>query len=872
MRIDAPIFTGSFSLNGSTLGSLTSVATTGSNTFLGGQSATSFAGDQLTANDRAYLKRIDGIAGTTIEVIAPISASAGITGSTNFDTIVNKPTLVSGSSQVIDILSSLNSATASFTPRISNLESKSSSVDISISNINSVTASNIARLSNLETKSASVDISITNINSFTASNANTSLNLKTGSYATTGSNTFYGTQVFSGSVFIATDLIVQGSSSIQYISASSVSIGTNIVNLNTANPAVRYAGISVQDSGSATGVTGSMLWDSTCNRWIYSNPSGVGYSGGIIMSGPRAATFGQETTLTCNYVAKSGGGDHLYDSCIIDDGTTICVKGNFVGTGTACFASDLILAATNGNIYGGTAAGSSIISNIGGQTYARFYGATHATTPNVTAFVNAGSTSLTISACGNVGIGSSSPAELLEVSGSLKIGNLKIQNSDGGRIGFNRNTSTGAIYNCCYSAFQINGAYANSNYLDFQNYNSSGSYIGGFVLNNGNVGICTSSPATLLANTSTRPANADGLSIHLYGLDWAVNGQGYAATIWNTSATTTNYNAGLLVRICSTDVTDRILDLESGGVNRFRMLGTGAATFNGNVTVTNNNWLNFTDSAATARNILTLASNNNLYLQYRAGCNFYLRDTDGNLRLTIDSSGLTTFACSVGIGSSPTAQGLTIYQGGGDKRIMLELNRPNSAGLQSAIQFTVGGSIMVGQIQHEYAASNQNHMSFSLRNSGGSTIVPLWLQNSGNVGIGTCNPNSTLDVNGCINSSYGIITSNGVITKSVAGTMQGVTATYFDFPTYDDAGTGQMLEIKAFFDHYYNWNYGAHYYVYLTSRDSNTQALTMFSCGTGNGGSWMAYKTSSTNLRVCKVAGSYGGGGAYWIQVTGKQP
>jgi hypothetical protein len=33
---------------------------------------------------------------------------------------------------------------------------------------------------------------------------------------------------------------------------------------------------------------------------------------------------------------------------------------------------------------------------------------------------------------GNVGIGTNSPAELLEVSGSLKIGNLKIQNVNGG--------------------------------------------------------------------------------------------------------------------------------------------------------------------------------------------------------------------------------------------------------------------------------------------------------------------------------------------------------------------------------------------------------------------------------------------------------
>ena len=201
-------------------------------------------------------------------------------------------------------------------------------------------------LVNLESKSASVDISITNINSFTASNANTSLNQLTGSLTTTGSNTFYGTQVFSGSVFIATDLIVQGSSSIQYISASSVSIGTNIVNLNTATPSVRYAGISVQDSGSSAGITGSMLWDSLCNRWIYSNPSTIGYSGGLLMSGPRATTLGSETTLTCNYIAKSGGGDHLYDSCIIDDGTTVCVNANLKGSGTACFGNSITTTST----------------------------------------------------------------------------------------------------------------------------------------------------------------------------------------------------------------------------------------------------------------------------------------------------------------------------------------------------------------------------------------------------------------------------------------------------------------------------------------------------------------------------------------------
>jgi hypothetical protein len=186
------------------------------------------------------------------------------------------------------------------------------------SSIHPFTASTNNRLDSIETISAS---NISRLNS---------LEEKTGSLATTGSNTFYGIQTFSGSLYVQDNLIVQGSSSLQNITASAVSIGTNIVYLNTDTPAVRFAGLTVQDSGSSAGVTGSMLWDSLCNRWIYSNPSTIGYSGGMLLSGPRAATLGTETTLTCNYIAKSGGGDHLYDSCIIDDGTTTCIKNNLV--------------------------------------------------------------------------------------------------------------------------------------------------------------------------------------------------------------------------------------------------------------------------------------------------------------------------------------------------------------------------------------------------------------------------------------------------------------------------------------------------------------------------------------------------------------
>jgi hypothetical protein len=242
----------------------------------------------------------------------------------------------------------LTSYTASADAKISTLQSFTASVGTTntftasassrLSSIETITASNIGRLNAIETITSSNVARLNSIETITSSNIArlNSLEIKTGSLATTGSNTFIGNQIISGTVYIQDNLVVQGSSSLQNITASAVSIGTNIVQLNTATPGVRYAGISVQDSGSSAGITGSMLWDSLCNRWIYSNPSTIGYSGGMLLSGPRASTLGSETTLTCNYIAKSGGGDHLYDSCIVDDGTTVCINANLKGTGTAC--------------------------------------------------------------------------------------------------------------------------------------------------------------------------------------------------------------------------------------------------------------------------------------------------------------------------------------------------------------------------------------------------------------------------------------------------------------------------------------------------------------------------------------------------------
>lgn len=100
---------------------------------------------------------------------------------------------------------------------------------------------------------------------------------------------------------------------------------------------------------------------------------------------------------------------------------------------------------------------------------------------------------------GNVGIGTTSPSEKLDVAGSVRIGNMKLQNANGGRIGFNRNTANGAIYSSSYSAFQINGASSGIDYLSFEAYNSSGTFQSQMVYtSSGNLGIGTASPSALL--------------------------------------------------------------------------------------------------------------------------------------------------------------------------------------------------------------------------------------------------------------------------------------------------------------------------------------------------------------------------------------
>ena len=448
MRIDSAIITGSFSVNGDTFNDLGSYSTTGSNTFVGNQS-----------------------------IVGAVSASA-FTGSINYTNITNVPTLVSGSEQIVSILSPLNSFTASN----STTNTFTSSTTARLNSIETISASNIARL--------------------------TSLEAITGSLATTGSNTFIGTQTITGSLFISSNLIVQGTSSLQNITASAVSIGTNLINLNTANPAIRYAGLSIGDSGSVGG-SGSFLYDSVQDEMIFVHRgASTVVTSSVVLMGPQTFdNIGSETYPTLNIVQKGTGNEHLGDSCIFDNGTTTCIKNNLITTGTSCFGGT-ICANVNSNTFGNaSSAGRAIVVQASSTNQAIQFkncwggdGTLYAC-GNATAFhygFNTYSCSdvVFIANGGNVGFGCNNPGYTIDVNGNAHFrtdgGTMLIESTQPTNqstlkviqcsTGGNGNTDQGLVV-------QTNAGDGTSNIAHFYDYNSGNPCSRLVIKRNGNIGL-----------------------------------------------------------------------------------------------------------------------------------------------------------------------------------------------------------------------------------------------------------------------------------------------------------------------------------------------------------------------------------------------
>ena len=272
-----------------------------------------------------------------------------------------------------------------------------------------------------------------------------------------------------------TNAVVSGSG-VLYLSGSKVSI-------NSSTGAV---GFSSYGSGTFTGTaTQRLAVDSSGN--VIEIPIG---SGAVDGSG------------TANYVAKWSDADTITDSVIYDNGTNVGIGTNtpfakLHTAGSGLFSStsyvDVSVDQTDSakitmGVTSGTTGGFINVVNTG-------TGHITTTNPTINFLVNS-SEKMRITSAGNVGIGTTSPAYKLDVSGDARVDSYLRFSSAGTYL---RNDSSGNLVLA-----------GNSGYIDtgwgarFRVRDSSGSvkinlYGGGdSYLNGGNVGINTTSPGKLL--------------------------------------------------------------------------------------------------------------------------------------------------------------------------------------------------------------------------------------------------------------------------------------------------------------------------------------------------------------------------------------
>jgi|LakMenEpi03Aug12_release.lakeMendotaPanAssembly.Ray.scaffolds.fasta_scaffold09678_17 hypothetical protein len=131
----------------------------------------------------------------------------------------------------------------------------------------------------------------------------------------------------SGSMLVGGDFTVFGSSSVVYISSSTVIINDNIIQLNAFFPYERYAGFEVFDSGSNQR-SASLLWDGKNDNWITVDQ--VNSASNIIVGPTSSFALDNITGFTTNRIPKAYDATGITDSLVSDDGTTLRYTGNVI--------------------------------------------------------------------------------------------------------------------------------------------------------------------------------------------------------------------------------------------------------------------------------------------------------------------------------------------------------------------------------------------------------------------------------------------------------------------------------------------------------------------------------------------------------------
>lgn len=166
-----------------------------------------------------------------------------------------------------------------------------------------------------------------------------------------------------GSLVVKDNLTVLGTSSIVYVTSSQLDISTNIITLNTETNTIRFGGLAVIDSGSSPRQSGSILYDSVQDEWIFVHrgASNIVTSSHFLVGPETYNNLGNEIYIPDGTVLKGSGNEHITASKITDDGTTITLGGITNITNNARITGSLIVSASS-NVTEFTVIGQSILS------------------------------------------------------------------------------------------------------------------------------------------------------------------------------------------------------------------------------------------------------------------------------------------------------------------------------------------------------------------------------------------------------------------------------------------------------------------------------------------------------------------------------
>ena len=601
--------------------------------------------------------------------------------------VIHNP-ILTGSFTVNNIdVSSITSSAANITA----LNATTASLNSFSASVLTFTGSANTRLGALEAATASLYTATSSfsgrvgaLESYTASQT-----LRNATYATTGSNTLTGTQYISNtnnavgfsnttssiytdgglqvtkdayissSLYIKGNLTVYGTQSVSYISSSTLNVGTNLITVNTATPSVRFGGIAVQDSGSTSGLTGSLLWDSQNNNWLYDNPSGSGnYDSAMLIMGPRnSSALGSEVGLNCNYLVLGHGSHHTTSSQIYHDGSTTCIGTgmSITSAGTACFASSVtannsftnqIGLVINGNTTGGIR--QNFIAQGSSGTY-NFQIGTTITTNNAFEIIPstaADGTTFSTAIFKILNTGAATFSSNINAGGGSDIGNAT------SRIVISNNTLTNTRGLGFYAndgtqnpRAWINHITANgSQRLEFNSDWSSATSYANFAFMNGNVGMGTTSPIFNLSINSSGDCKLQLLNnlyqvgkLTLENNDLNIHSTFSGNLIFKTANNTTSQGDGT-TRLT---ITGAGVSCFAGVVCAQQFIGVSSMTVNGPIYFQNGGNTYFQQYVGASCDFVVYNTTNNGYSIYTNSAQRFFIAGNGNIGINCSSPNAT---------------------------------------------------------------------------------------------------------------------------------------------------------------------------------------------------------------------------------------